>query len=92
MGCFWEELKVVKALNMEQHGTAVFNGGAASVLCTFPNPDQTNQGFLFFQEFMVDSFIGIVIVSDLSQSSQTCLDLFKKPDNMNFTDVYSGVV
>lgn len=38
-----------------------FNGGAASILCSFPNPNQTNQGFLFFQEFMVDAFLGFII-------------------------------
>lgn len=38
-----------------------FNGGAASILCSFPNANQTNQGFLFFQEFMVDAFLGFII-------------------------------
>jgi glycerol uptake facilitator-like aquaporin len=61
MGCYWPEIQALKAANIAAHGTAVFNGGAASILCTFPNPNQTNQGFLFFQEFFVDSFIGIII-------------------------------
>lgn len=69
MGCFWPEIKVVRDLNLQEHGTAVFNGGAASILCTFPNPNQTNQGFLFFQEFFVDAFIGIVIWSCLDPAN-----------------------
>lgn len=36
-------------------------GGPGSVLCSFPAPTQTNYGYLFFIEFFVDSFIGIVI-------------------------------
>ena len=65
MGCYWPEISALKAANIEQHGTAVFNGGAASVLCSFPNADQTNQGYLFFQEFVVCAFVGLVIWSCL---------------------------
>ncbi|KAL9619962.1 MAG: hypothetical protein Q9160_005431 [Pyrenula sp. 1 TL-2023] len=61
MGAYWPEISAAKNAQIEAMGTAVFNGGAASILCVFPNPNQTNQGFLFFQEFFVDSFIGIVI-------------------------------
>lgn len=80
MGCYWPELKVLRDANIAEHGTAVFNGGAASVLCSFPNPNQTNMGFLFFQEFMVDAFIGLVI--------WTCLDPanpFVSPVSVPFT-------
>lgn len=66
MGCYWPEIQAAKAIDIQNHGTAVYNGGVASILCTFPNANQTNQGYLFFQEFFVDSFIGIVI--------WTCLD------------------
>lgn len=41
----------------------------ASIFCTFPNPNQTNQGYLFFQEFMVDAFIGVVIWSCLDPAN-----------------------
>ncbi|KAE9984017.1 hypothetical protein EG328_009274 [Venturia inaequalis] len=61
MGCYWPEIQALKAADLAAHGTAVFNGGAASILCSFPNPTQTNQGFLFFQEFMVDAFLGFII-------------------------------
>jgi glycerol uptake facilitator-like aquaporin len=60
MSGFWPEISAFKAANIAKEGTAVFNGGPASILCVFPNPNQTNHGFLFFQEFFVDSFIGIV--------------------------------
>jgi len=36
-------------------------GGPGSILCSFPAVTQTNYGYLFFIEFFVDSFIGIVI-------------------------------
>ena len=61
MGCYWPEIQAAKANDLAAHGTVHFNGGVASILCTYPNPNQTNQGFLFFQEFFVDSFIGIVL-------------------------------
>jgi MIP family channel proteins len=60
-GCYWPEIRALRDADIAQHGTAVFNGGAASIFCTFPNPNQTNQGYLFFQEFIVDAFIGIII-------------------------------
>ncbi|KKY14926.1 putative glycerol uptake [Phaeomoniella chlamydospora] len=61
MGMYWPEISALKQADIAAEGTAVFNGGAASILCVFPNANQTNQGFLFLQEFFVDSFIGIVI-------------------------------
>jgi glycerol uptake facilitator-like aquaporin len=61
MGCYWPEIQAAKALDLKTFGTTTFNGGVASILCTFPNADQTNLGFVFLQEFFVDSFIGIVI-------------------------------
>jgi glycerol uptake facilitator-like aquaporin len=61
MGLYWPEISALKESNLAEHGTAVFNGGAASILCSFPNPTQTNLGYLFLIEFFIDSFIGIVI-------------------------------
>lgn len=61
MGCYWPEIQAAKAIDLAEHGTAVYNGGVASILCSFPNANQDNQGYLFFQEFMVCSFIGIII-------------------------------
>jgi len=66
MGAYWPEISALKAASIAKEGTAVFNGGPASIFCVFPNPNQTNQGFLFFQEFFVDSFIGIIICKLLS--------------------------
>lgn len=34
-----------------------FNGGPASILCSFPGETQHNLGYLFFIEFFVDSYI-----------------------------------
>ncbi|PSS22047.1 hypothetical protein M430DRAFT_34057 [Amorphotheca resinae ATCC 22711] len=36
-------------------------GGPGSVLCAFPAATQTNYGYIFFIEFFVDSFIGLLI-------------------------------
>jgi hypothetical protein len=61
MGCYWPQIQAAKAIDLKMHGTVHYNGGVASILCPYPNATQTNQGFLFLQEFFVDSFIGIVI-------------------------------
>ncbi|KAK5075808.1 hypothetical protein LTR24_009862 [Lithohypha guttulata] len=61
MGCYWPEIQAKHAEDLATVGTSVYNGGAASILCTFPNAGQTNQGYIFFQEFFVDAFIGVVI-------------------------------
>jgi len=80
MGCYWPEISALRDANVAAHGTAVFNGGAASILCSFPNPNQTNQGFIFFQEFMVDSFIAMVIWSCLDPANP-----FVSPVSVPFT-------
>jgi glycerol uptake facilitator-like aquaporin len=69
MGCYWPEIQAAKALDIKNHGTAVYNGGVASILCSFPNPNQTNQGYLFLQEFFVDSYIGIIIWAALDPAN-----------------------
>lgn len=80
MGCYWPEIRALRDADVAAHGTAVFNGGAASILCSFPNPTQTNQGYLFFQEFMVDSFIAMVIWSCLDPANP-----FVSPVSVPFT-------
>lgn len=80
MGCYWPEIQAAKAADLAAHGTTVFNGGVASILCTFPNANQTNQGYLFFQEFMVDAFIGVVIWSCLDPANP-----FVTPSSVPFT-------
>lgn len=44
-------------------------GGPGSILCAFPAVTETNLGYLFFLEFFVDSFIGIVIWAALDPSN-----------------------
>jgi glycerol uptake facilitator-like aquaporin len=80
LGCYWPEISALRDANIAEHGTAVFNGGAASILCSIPNPTQTNQGFLFMQEFFVDSFIAIVIWSCLDPANP-----FVSPVSVPFT-------
>lgn len=61
MGMYWPQIQAFKAATLAEGKPLVANGGPASILCTFPNPDQTNLGYLFLIEFFVDSYIGIVI-------------------------------
>ena len=80
MGCYWPEIQAAKVLDIKNFGTPVYNGGVASIFCVFPNPTQTNLGFLFFQEFFVDSFIGIVIWACLDPANP-----FVTPVSVPFT-------
>ncbi len=80
MGCYWPQIQAAKAADIKAHGTVHFNGGVASILCSYPNPDQTNHGFLFLQEFFVDSFIGIVIWACLDPANP-----FVTPAGVPFT-------
>ncbi|KAL2055696.1 hypothetical protein ABVK25_003940 [Lepraria finkii] len=61
MGIYWPEIQAFKSESIAAGKGLVYNGGPASILCTFPNPTQTNLGYLFLTEFFVDSYIGIVI-------------------------------
>ncbi|KAF2753625.1 aquaporin-like protein [Pseudovirgaria hyperparasitica] len=61
MGQYHVQLSEFAAQTIAEGKGTVFNGGPASVLCTFPGEGQTNLGYLFLIEFFVDSFIGIVI-------------------------------
>lgn len=69
LACYWPEIQAAKAIDIAEHGTVHYNGGVASILCPYPNPNQTNQGFLFLQEFFVDSCIAIIIWSCLDPAN-----------------------
>lgn len=57
MGMYWPEISAYKQELLAKGLPLVVNGGPASILCTIPNPGQTNLGYLFMIEFFVDSFI-----------------------------------
>lgn len=57
MGMYWPEIQAYKVASLAKGIPAIANGGAASILCTFPNPKQNNLGYLFLIEWFVDSFI-----------------------------------
>lgn len=61
MGMYWPEISALKEQTLLKGLPLVSSTGPASILCSFPNPNQTNLGYLFLTEFFVDSFIGIVI-------------------------------
>jgi len=61
VGQYWPQMSLL-ADQMRTAGISPNSlGGPGSILCAFPAPTQTNNGYLFFIEFFVDSFIGIVI-------------------------------
>ncbi|KAK8073618.1 hypothetical protein PG994_004517 [Apiospora phragmitis] len=61
MGMYWPQIQAMKQAFIAQGKPVVGNGTPASILCSFPNPDQTNLGFVFMTEFFVDFFIGLII-------------------------------
>ncbi|ORY10208.1 aquaporin-like protein [Clohesyomyces aquaticus] len=61
MGQYHEQISEYSAATIAAGKGTVFNGGPASILCSFPAENQNNLGYLFLIEFFVDSFIGIVI-------------------------------
>ncbi|KAF1733670.1 putative membrane protein [Beauveria bassiana] len=61
MGMYWPQIQEMKAELIAAGKPLVANGAPASILCSFPNPNQTNLGFLFMIEFFVDAFLALVI-------------------------------
>lgn len=59
MGMYHQQLSEFEtSLRAAGHtGSMVFNGGPASVLCSIPNGNQTNLGYLVLIEFFVDFYI-----------------------------------
>lgn len=61
VGQYYPQLQALAAATTAKGLSLNSLGGPGSVLCSFPSPTQTNYGYLFFIEFFVDSYIGIVI-------------------------------
>lgn len=58
MGMYHQQISAyAEGLRAEGHENLAFNGGPASILCSFPGEGQRNLGYLFFIEFFVDSYI-----------------------------------
>jgi len=68
VGMYWEQLSAYADATTAAGLGTVFNGGAASVLCSFPAETQS-LGYLFLIEFFVDSYIGIVIWATLDPAN-----------------------
>jgi len=60
-GQYHVQIKEFEAATRAAGLPMVSSSGPASLLCTFPQPNQNNLGYLFLIEFFVDSFIGVVI-------------------------------
>jgi glycerol uptake facilitator-like aquaporin len=56
MGMYHQQLSAYAETTKAAGMGTVFNGGPASVLCSFPNENQT-LGYLFLIEWFVDSYI-----------------------------------
>ncbi|KAK7741782.1 hypothetical protein SLS53_004846 [Cytospora paraplurivora] len=69
MGMYWPEIQAANAEFLAAGKPLVANGAPASILCTFPNPNQTNLGWVVMTEFFVDFFIAIVIWSCLDPAN-----------------------
>lgn len=70
MGTYHVQLReFADKLRQQGHGSMVFNGGPASVLCAVPSANQTNLGYLFLIEFFVDAYIGLVIWAALDPAN-----------------------
>lgn len=58
---YWPQIQEMNEDFIAAGKPLVANGAPASILCSFPNPDQVNLGYVVMVEFFVDSFIAIVI-------------------------------
>ena len=56
VGQYWQEISAFAEASRAAGLGVVYNGGPASFLCSYPNPDQS-LGYLFLNEFFVDSYI-----------------------------------
>ncbi|KAL2358527.1 hypothetical protein BJ546DRAFT_813520, partial [Cryomyces antarcticus] len=61
MGQYHEQISAFSAASVASGKGLVYNGRPVSILCTFPGAIQNNLGYLFMNEWFVDSFVGIVI-------------------------------
>jgi len=69
MGMYREQIVAYEAALLKEGLPMVFNGGPASIFCSYPLASQHSLGYLFFIEWFVDSFIGIVIWSALDPAN-----------------------
>lgn len=80
MGMYWPQIQAIQASFLAQGKPLVGAGSPASILCSFPNPDQTNLGFVFLTESFVDFFIALVIWACIDPANP-----FVSPTTVPFT-------
>ncbi|KAK7917270.1 hypothetical protein PG985_010878 [Apiospora marii] len=80
MGMYWPQISAIKAAFLAEGKPVVGPGSPASILCSFPNPDQTNLGFVVMTEFFVDFFIALVIWACIDPANP-----FVSPTTVPFT-------
>ncbi|KAJ9612581.1 hypothetical protein H2200_004178 [Cladophialophora chaetospira] len=70
VGQYRQQLWALKAKLVAEGVTKFnFNGGPGSILCSFPNPDQTNLGYLFMTEFFIGAYVAFVIWATLDAAN-----------------------
>ena len=69
MGAFWPQIREMSARFAEAGEPLVAHGAPASILCAFPSEGESNLGYVFLMEFVVDVFIGIVIWATLDPAN-----------------------
>ena len=60
-GQYHQQISEFSARSVKEGLGNVYNVGPAGIFVALPGPEQTNLGYLFFIEFFVCSFIGLVI-------------------------------
>ncbi|KAH0495920.1 hypothetical protein TgHK011_009445 [Trichoderma gracile] len=60
MGIYHQQIVEMKEALLAAGEPLVANGAPASILCSFPNPDQT-MGYVFLTEFFCDCFVSLII-------------------------------
>lgn len=99
-GQYHQQISAYAAANDAAGVGNVFNGGAASIFCAMPSAPpvyhlQQSLGYLFFIEFFVDSYIGIIIWACLDpanpfvapQSAPFCIGLAYAVMVWGFADI-----
>jgi MIP family channel proteins len=69
MAVYWTQIQEMNDEFLAAGKPLVAAGAPASILCAFPNDNQTNLAFVFMIEFFVDAFIGVVIWAALDPSN-----------------------
>lgn len=69
MGALWPQIRVLNTAFADARKPLVAQGAPVSILCAWPDPSESNLGHVFLKEFLVDTFIGVVIWATLDPAN-----------------------